>query len=367
MRRSLRTGFTLVELLVVIAIIGILVGLLLPAVQMAREAARRTQCSNNMKNLITATVNFETAKKKYPGVQAAFGVQGSGNAKTGKVGSWLIALAPYIENQALRDVWDDPSEQAGWFAAASGGGDVTRYYPDIALLICPSDTKNEEANAKNSYACNAGFYPYGPLVSALHPAYAAGGSVGIVRSQRKTNGVFVNALPRLLRIDPSASSPSPIFGAGASRIDAADIRDGTSQTIAFSENLQANSWGYFSITDDTPRWNLGIGWLYRLQPGAKNPAMTRRGSAQFPPPDTIPMNLLNGERETADIAVNGFDAGRPSSNHTGVVQTAMLDGSVISLQEGLDYHVYQALMTPQTSTSAVPLNKYILKDNDYRP
>ena len=69
MVRKKRTAFTLVELLVVIAIIGILVGLLLPAVQMAREAGRRAACTNNLKQLATAVINFEGRKSRFPGAQ----------------------------------------------------------------------------------------------------------------------------------------------------------------------------------------------------------------------------------------------------------------------------------------------------------
>src|SRR5882762_5509877 len=88
-----RMGFTLVELLVVIAIIGVLVALLLPAVQAAREAARRTQCSNNLKQVILATTNYADVYK------GAFPV----GEYSCCWGTWLVALLPYIEQKALFD------------------------------------------------------------------------------------------------------------------------------------------------------------------------------------------------------------------------------------------------------------------------
>lgn len=365
MRRLNRLGFTLVELLVVIAIIGVLVGLLLPAVQMAREAARRAQCANRLKNIGLASVNFETAKKRYPGMQDAFGVAGSGAAARGKIGSWVVSLLPQLEQQPLRDVWDDTSEQAFWWEAANGvEAQVTRFYPNISVLACPSD-RNAEFNANNSYACNAGFYQYGPMVSTLSMAYSSGGSLSSRFAQKKENGVFVIAGPSSLQLDPSGSS-IPIFGAGATDVDASDIRDGLSQTIAYGENMQADAWSYFQPRDDSVRWHLGIGWLYRLPAGAKDPTLTKRPSSQFPPPDTQPANLFNGNKLEANIATDGYEVGRPSSNHTGVIQFSMLDGSTLSMDERVEYHVYQALMTPQSSKSDIPLNKYLLKDADYR-
>src|SRR5215203_2531060 len=90
-KRCIREGFTLVELLVVIAIIGILVALLLPAIQAAREAARRTKCINNIKNIGLACLNYESATKVYPsGANLASKVADNGI-------SWEILILPYVE------------------------------------------------------------------------------------------------------------------------------------------------------------------------------------------------------------------------------------------------------------------------------
>ena len=94
-----RGGFTLVELLVVIAIIGTLVGLLLPAVQSAREAARRSACTNNMKQLGLGVLNFESARKRLPAASS-----GTGTSSTATIGgySWICAILPFLEETNLR-------------------------------------------------------------------------------------------------------------------------------------------------------------------------------------------------------------------------------------------------------------------------
>ena len=93
-KSSCRSGFTLVELLVVIAIIGILVALLLPAVQAAREAARRTQCTNNLKQIALATMNYESAYKRVP----------PGDVWD-ESSSWFVQILPFMEEQAIYDRW----------------------------------------------------------------------------------------------------------------------------------------------------------------------------------------------------------------------------------------------------------------------
>src|SRR5829696_5080832 len=107
--RNLARGFTLVELLVVIAIIGILVALLLPAVQAAREAARRAQCMNHVKELALACVNHESTHKHFP--SGGWGLLWVGDADKGsgeeQPGSWLYNILPYIEEQARHDMPKD--------------------------------------------------------------------------------------------------------------------------------------------------------------------------------------------------------------------------------------------------------------------
>ncbi|MEM7478333.1 MAG: DUF1559 domain-containing protein [Planctomycetota bacterium] len=369
MRQPRNSGFTLVELLVVIAIIGILVGLLLPAVQMAREAARRVQCSNNVKQLGMAIVNFETSKNRYPGYVERFGSTRDANgANFAKIGSWVVAILPHIDNQPLRDLWDDGTTYAAWDAGRFQSPDL---FPVISTLRCPSEagegemdlaTGNTESEyAPSSYACNSGYHTED---FSRHTEFA---------SQSINNAVFINRLPAF--VNPENGTGIPVYGANPSgKVTSDRIRDGLSSTICLGENLQANSWGYptnasvavANAATANPKWHVGLVWLWREDPGVL-------GDPSDDVPDLLPSNKVNGEKDTATLQTHNFNAARPSSNHTGVVNMAMMDGSTIAISEQLDYHVYQALMTPNTQKSSVyymdPLwmgNKYILKDEDFR-
>ncbi len=341
--RRLRPGFTLVELLVVIAIIGILVGLLLPAVQAAREAARRTQCTNNVKNLALATVNFETTKKQYPGYQSQFGISGTGASTTFKVGTWVVALLPYLEQIPLKDEWDDPAQQANWSSATN-----VAFYPNIGVLKCPSDITSD-ATAENSYLANCGFYVSDSLVTSAMLGqlgnYSADPSANIARSTRQANGVFTNKVVGSM-------------GYSGAKTSFDGMRDGTSATIVFSESLQADSWQFYNTSNDLTRAHVGMVWLYRMEtPTIISPRTV--APAQLATP-----NKVNGDKLASQVG--NFEYARPSSNHSSVVVAAMLDGSTKSISDEITYTVYQALMSPQTKQSDVPNPTQLLKEDDYQ-
>jgi len=147
-------GFTLVELLVVIAIIGILIGLLLPAVQMAREAARRSTCSNNLKQLSLAMLNFENTNSTLPLATSALPLSGTNN--------WAPAILPYIEQQNLLSGYDP---QVDWWVSPNRELVMT----PIPVLNCPSAPNQDRIQDKpetppgpnKTGACGDYFVPTG--------------------------------------------------------------------------------------------------------------------------------------------------------------------------------------------------------------
>jgi prepilin-type N-terminal cleavage/methylation domain-containing protein/prepilin-type processing-associated H-X9-DG protein len=155
--RFKRAGFTLVELLVVIAIIGVLVALLLPAVQAARESARRMQCANNLKQMGLGFMNYHDSNKWFP--QGAVWRSSTAGERDNR-GSFFVRMLPYVEQQALYNLFDmsrNTDDQRMTSAATSERlvGQV------ITTFICPSDTVRRRGTAPNfimpaSYHTNMG-------------------------------------------------------------------------------------------------------------------------------------------------------------------------------------------------------------------
>lgn len=138
-RHRLRAAFTLVELLVVIAIIGILIALLLPAVQAAREAARRSQCNNNLKQIALAVTNYLDACKKFPQCYLGRGVGGQSGNCYGR--SWMFAILPYTEQTQLANLTSYQLPLGGNSGVAANQNTAVAKTV-ITDWMCPSDTNN---------------------------------------------------------------------------------------------------------------------------------------------------------------------------------------------------------------------------------
>ena len=189
MRSSRMRAFTLVELLVVIAIIGILVALLLPAIQAAREAARRTQCTNKMKQLGLAMLNYESAKKQLPlaytpnytgaiGKGACPGLNTTGNTSNNKPNHFVLTfILPYLEYQQLFDQIDIQSQN--WNSTTKSAtkntinNDVVKV--DIQDFLCPS-TEGRPLKYTTEYYT---------MVDIQDTAYCAADATGVMKSKRQ--------------------------------------------------------------------------------------------------------------------------------------------------------------------------------------
>ncbi len=212
-----RRGFTLVELLVVITIIGILIALLLPAVQAAREAARRAQCVNNLKQAGLALHNYHTAYESFPFLRCGTYVSGDATTNLDKLSGW-ISLLPYIEQNPLYlQIVNGTGTATTSFTRRPWGPDpvahavdYTPYFTQVTQILCPSDDGGRRKQPTDAGRSNYAFCIGDNIGNADYLVGYPAGSTTIIQP---TRGIF------------SWHSGTRI----------ADIRDGTSNTIAMSE------------------------------------------------------------------------------------------------------------------------------------
>ncbi len=341
-RRTLaRRGFTLVELLVVIAIIGILVALLLPAIQAAREAARRTQCTNNLHQLALAALNYESARKSFP-----FGRRKGTNPDGTTISQWghIPLILPYIEAAQSYDLIDfnDPSTDADKNPVK---------LQKLDFLVCPSDSEdrmNNDTCSDSGKWLNAGRTNYaGNGGSDTGQSYTvtatAGGSA--VDYREKNNGIFLTNVAVSLRQVTDGASHTALY---SERI----LGDGDRQVVevpgdwlTITGNGQTAAQVYQKCTS-IPNPYLYTGSVQYCCSG-RNWVHGDYGTTRYThimPPNTRSCSQNNhGGTLTATGVNEDGAASTASSRHAGGVNVAMADGSTHFVADNIDVLVWQAL------------------------
>jgi len=296
MSRRIRRGFTLIELLVVIAIIAVLIALLLPAVQQAREAARRTQCKNNLKQIGLALHNYESTASCWP--IGSF-------TPLGSVPNWRLQIFPYIEQGSMYSQFDFTQSFAGNVTTTNTTLLSNRV---IAMYVCPSSSLVPCANLANDsdniqtpmYIGISGAYP--------DPAGRVVGSPSNYGGFYTNNGMLLHNQLTRIRDAVDGTSNVLIVAEQSGRIGTQDIRSGYYggyTGTSFAGAVTASN------PNNADSWSVGLtGVQYRF-----NSPTTAGGSDNFYDANTV---------------VNSF--------HTGGVHGVLADGSVRFISDNIDFN-----------------------------
>jgi prepilin-type N-terminal cleavage/methylation domain-containing protein len=321
-----RQGFTLVELLVVIAIIGTLVGLLLPAVQSAREAARRSACSNNMKQLGLTLLNFESTRKRLPA--ATDRTPAASNVAAGSY-SWVAFVLPFLEETNLYNtISGSTSRFSTPFSAVAGI--APQVQTSLGQLVCPSFAEDKAAavvaGGLATSSCGVNNYKAisGVGYTSQYPDSAVGGSGG--------GAITVQYW------EPTRSGvPGPYAG-----VSLAQVADGTSKTFALAESREKTAAAWI---DGARNWVTAAtgatGTAHFFNSGSQKWVDTSGGTA-------APTNSALLQNKPTGQAWGGYGGSNygPSSYHQGnIVMHCYVDGHVGQVTNEIDAQLYYALTT----------------------
>ncbi len=332
MRRKLaldgRRGFTLVELLVVIAIIGVLVALLLPAVQSAREAARRTACENTLKQLGLAALNHESAKHILPS-----SMRPTGSTTAPRIAAFT-SLLPYLEESRLYDKYDFT---LNWSANTGvNGANLNVTSVVLPQLICPSDPA-DQTRLDGDPQASGGWQPivattdYSPTIG-VHPnlgpsgktwgtgAGAASGSLGLVD-------------PETISWDAANKSANSGLLRKNATVRLRDATDGLSKTIMFAESAArpfVYQKGKLLSSDPVAHHQNGGGWSRPASDITLHGSKKDGSGLATATTDNCSMNCTNGEDYPTYNAAPWYTEGTSEiyAFHAGGSNAVFGDGSV---------------------------------------
>jgi prepilin-type N-terminal cleavage/methylation domain-containing protein/prepilin-type processing-associated H-X9-DG protein len=318
-----RHGFTLIELLVAMAIVSLVVAILLPAVMAAREAARRSQCINNLKQIGLAMHEYHDHLGSLPP-----------GAKGCCWGTWVLFVLPYLEQESLFDAWNfagndryDQSLQQGAFRYA-GAANITVSSTRIDAFLCPSDSNSRIqvgaglARSQN-YVVN-----FGNSISSQPPFYLYQGS----------KIPFLGAPFTDMGAPDSDIVSDPLHGHMSGTTSFSGISDGLSSTMLVSETVV----GVGGDRRGYAWWGFAAEFTGLLPPNAAFPDVLQSSAYCGSEPPNPPCSGATGGR-VGDTYIGLGLLNIPRSMHSGGVHVAMADGSVRMTTNSVNSAVFQAL------------------------
>lgn len=342
--RTNRRGFTLIELLVVISIIATLMALILPAIQSAREAARRTQCLNNLRNVTTAALAYAEANKgRLPASGTYLGVDGDANGTKESLvpgRSWVVDLLPNLDQLAVYERWNRS-------VAYNAGGNPAVGQVNIPILTCPVDATADAKDGGLSYVANAGIGDQFVDVTTNTPSTAS--NLGHHPTAEPFNwdgttagsATNVDLTAELCVFIPSIDVDVPLTGSAVLASSAprsaniGRIYDGAGNTVMFSENVNA---GADSVTGSKTWADPSIRSSSFVFPVAPVTGLNFRVLSANP---ATTVAWINRQTSVADGS-----APYPNSRHPSLCCFSFCDGSAKTLADSIDADVYVRLLTP---------------------